>query len=112
MKGKSKMKKNKLNNEKRKLALKGFEKFFEQENNIYRKEYYLQKERVDKDTINAFEIATRTVEKTYPPKDVAQLMVFQKKQLKMTIILTLIQKPLKVLLKVGMKLDLAKEIVL
>jgi len=73
------MKKNKLNNEKRKLALKGFEKFFEQENNIYRKEYYLQKERVDKDTINAFEIATRTVEKTYPPKDVAQLMVFQKK---------------------------------
>ena len=37
------MKKNKLNNEKRKLALKGFEKFFEQENNIYRKEYYLQK---------------------------------------------------------------------
>ena len=54
-----------------------FEKFFEQENNIYRKEYYLQKERVDKDTINAFEIATQTVEKTYPPKDVAQLMVFK-----------------------------------
>ena len=72
------MKKNKLNNEKRKLALKGFANFFEQENNIYRKEYYLQKERVDKDTINAFEIATQTVEKTYPPKDVAQLMVFQK----------------------------------
>ena len=71
--------KTKLNAEKRKLALKGFEKFFEQENNIYRKEYYSQKERVDKDTINAFEIATRTVEKTYPPKDVAQLMVFQKK---------------------------------
>ena len=79
MKGKSKMKKNKLNNEKRKLALKGFEKFFEQENNIYRKEYYLQKERVDKDTINAFEIATQVVERTYPPKDVAQLMMFQKK---------------------------------
>ena len=35
--------KTKLNAEKRKLALKGFEKFFEQENNIYRKEYYLQK---------------------------------------------------------------------
>ena len=73
------MKKNKLNNEKRKLALKGFEKFFEQENNIYRKEYYLQKERVDKDTINAFEIATQVVERTYPPKDVAQLIMFQKK---------------------------------
>jgi hypothetical protein len=71
--------KTKLNAEKRKLALKGFEKFFEQENNIYRKEYYLQKERVDKDTINAFEISTQVVEKTYPPKDVAQLMVFQKK---------------------------------
>ena len=73
------MKKNKLNNEKRKLALKGFANFFEQENNIYRKEYYLQKERVDKDTINAFEIATQVVERTYPPKDVAQLMMFQKK---------------------------------
>ena len=71
--------KTKLNAEKRKLALKGFEKFFEQENNIYRKEYYSQKEKVDKDTINAFEIATQVVEKTYPPKDVAQLMVFQKK---------------------------------
>ena len=71
--------KTRLNVEKRKLALKGFEKFFEQENNIYRKEYYLQKERVDKDTINAFEIATQTVEKTYPSKDVAQLMTFQKK---------------------------------
>jgi len=55
--------KTKLNAEKRKLALKGFEKFFEQENNIYRKEYYSQKERVDKDTINSFEIATQTVEK-------------------------------------------------
>jgi hypothetical protein len=51
----------------------------EQENNIYRKEYYSQKERVDKDTINAFETATQVVEKTYPPKDVAQLMTFQKK---------------------------------
>ena len=81
MKGKSKMKKSKtkLNAEKRKLALKGFEKFFEQENNIYRKEYYSQKEKVDKDTINAFEIATQVVERTYPPKDVAQLMMFQKK---------------------------------
>ena len=73
------MKKNKLNNEKRKLALKGFEKFFEQENNIYRKEYYLQRERVDKDTINAFEIATQVVERTYPQKDVAQLIMFKKK---------------------------------
>jgi hypothetical protein len=71
--------KTKLNAEKRKLALKGFEKFFEQENNIYRKEYYLQKEKLDKDTINAFETATQVVEKTYPPKDVAQLMTFQKK---------------------------------
>ena len=71
--------KTRLNVEKRKLALKGFEKFFEQENNIYRKEYYSQKERVDKDTINAFEITTQVVERTYPPKDVAQLMVFQKK---------------------------------
>ena len=56
--------KTRLNVEKRKLALKGFEKFFEQENNIYRKEYYSQKERVDKDTTNAFEIATQVVEKT------------------------------------------------
>ena len=73
------MKKNKLNNEKRKLALKGFANFFEQENNIYRKEYYSQKEKVDKDTINAFEIATQVVERAYPQKDVAQLMTFQKK---------------------------------
>lgn len=73
------MKKNKLNSEKRKLALKGFANFFEQENNIYRKEYYSQKERVDKDTTNAFEIATQVVERAYPQKDVAQLMTFQKK---------------------------------
>ena len=73
------MAKARLNANKRKLAVKVFHKYFENEKNIYREEYYKQRKLVDTHIENALHTATQVVERAYPLEDVAQLQHYKNK---------------------------------
>lgn len=73
------MAKTRLNADRRKLALKVFEKNFQDENNIYKQKYYSTRQQVDRHYENAFLTMKSIVERTHRPDDITTLQSLKKR---------------------------------